>query len=66
MPTNTFHWADYLIFVLTLVISAAIGIAIQNKFTRGSYLQTNEYPNAVTLCHDILFILFTLSILITN
>lgn len=26
MPTNTFHWADYLIFVLTLVISAAIGI----------------------------------------
>ena len=40
--------------------------AIQNKFTRGSYLQTNEYPNAVTLCHDILFILFTLSILITN
>ena len=23
---KTFHWADYLIFVLTLVISAAIGI----------------------------------------
>lgn len=26
MTTHTFQWADYLIFVLTLVISAAIGI----------------------------------------
>ena len=24
--TNTFHWSDYLIFVLTLVLSAVIGI----------------------------------------
>ncbi|KAK3610276.1 hypothetical protein CHS0354_029736 [Potamilus streckersoni] len=25
-PRNTFHWADYLIFILTLVISALVGI----------------------------------------
>jgi len=28
--------------------------AIQNKFSRGFYLQMNEYPNSVTLCHDII------------
>jgi Na+/proline symporter len=32
-PTNTFHWLDYLIFILMLVISASIGIfyAIRDK-----------------------------------
>ena len=65
MAKNLLHWADYLVFIITLVFSLGVGVffAITNKGTNNDYLMGSRQLKMAPVAISV-FMSLTSSILI--